>query len=150
MFSDLINFWKQIYLTYKEGKINVVLYYYLVAVLFVVGGLFMYLFFEGAIGVMILLNTVIGRDMSGMQFNILKAIGVVMIIRYSLLSGIDAVAKRTPANITERLTLIEDRLNALHRLAFGEDEEDAEELCKKEIEKRKGESDVKVVDKTKK
>lgn len=144
MFGDLIAMWKQVYLTHKEGKINTVMYWYLVFVLVVVGGLFMYLYWEGCIGIMILFNGLIGVP-TGMSFNILKAIGLVLIIRYALLSGIDAAAKRTPANITERLTLIEDKVNSLHRLAFYEDEEDAEELRKKEIKKREGEKNAKEI-----
>jgi hypothetical protein len=43
---------------------------------------------------------------------------MILIIRYTLLGGIDAVAKRTPDKMEERLTLIEDKLRDMHTLAF--------------------------------
>jgi len=134
MFSDLLKFWKQLYLTHKEGKLSAVMYYYLVCCLFIMAGLFMYLYWEGTIGIMILMNTITGNPMN-IEFNILKSIGVVLIIRYALLSGIDAVARRTPDNITDKLTLLNDKVNALHRLAFEfEDEDDAPKI----IDRRTG------------
>lgn len=134
MISSLIAFWKQTYMTWKEGKINSAMYYYLLGVLVVIAGLYFYLLWQGIVGFSILFGALTGAQY-GIPINAAQAIGMLILIRYSILGGIDAVAQRTPANITERLAVIEDKLNQLHRLAFEFDEE--------------GEDDVKVIDKTK-
>lgn len=120
MFNDLTNAWKQIYATYLEGKINKVMYYYLTLCIGVVGAMFIYLYWSGCLGFSILLSVWAGAKLSTVQppITIVQAIGMVLVVRFTLLGGIDAVAKRTPAKLEERLILIEDKLRDMHKLAF--------------------------------
>ena len=134
MIGAITGFWRQTYATWKEGKINSAMYYYLVGVLGVVVILYFYLLWQGIIGFSILFGAFTGAQY-GIPINTAQAIGMLILVRYSILGGIDAVAQRTPANITERLAIIEDKLNQLHRLAFEMDDDE--------------EHDVKIVDKTK-
>lgn len=140
MISNLIGFWKLIYATYKEGEIQKIMYYYLTGVLGVVVILYFYILWQGIFGFSILFGAFTGAQ-HGIPITLVQAIGMVVIVRYSLLGGIDAVAQRTPANITERLAVIEDKLGELHFLAFGESDEPEdvkiEYKKRKDIEKKK-------------
>jgi hypothetical protein len=120
MIDLLINAWKQVYATYLDKKINKIMYYYLVLCLLIVGGAYFYLYWRGCLGFSILFSVWAGAKLSTAQppITIVEAIGMIIIIRYALLGGIDAVAKRTPDKMDERLTLIEDKLRDMHTLAF--------------------------------
>lgn len=120
MFNDLINAWKQVYATYLEGKLHKVMYYYLTLVIIVIGGLYVYLYYQGCVGLAVIFSAISGVQPSGTAppITIVQAIGIILIIRYTFLGGIDAVAKRVPDHITERLSVIEDKLNDMHELAF--------------------------------
>lgn len=120
MFDALINFWKQTYATYLEGKLNKVMYYYLTLCIGVVGVIYFWLYWNGVVGFALLFSVWAGAPLNTTQppITIVQAIGMILIVRYTFLGGIDAVAKRTPDNIQERLTIIEDKLNDMHELAF--------------------------------
>jgi len=120
MFAELMLAWKQVYATFLDRKIGRVMYYYLVFCLVVIAGLYVYLLWMGAVGFSIMFSVWSGSRLVTDEpaINIVRAIGMILIIRYTLLSGIDAVAKRTPEKMEERLTLIEDKLRDMHTLAF--------------------------------
>ena len=120
MIDMLINAWKQVYATYLDRKIGKVMYYYLVLCLVVVGATYYYLYWAGCVGFSVLFSVWAGAKLSTTQppITIVEAIGMILLVRYAILGGIDAVAKRTPDKIEERLTLIEDKLRDMHMLAF--------------------------------
>lgn len=134
MINNIIAFWKVTYTTYLEKHISKPMYYYLVGVLGVIAVLYFYLLYQGIIGFSILFGSITGAQ-KGIPIDAAQAIGMLILVRYSILGGIDAVAQRTPANITERLAVIEDKINQLHMLAFGES--DDEEPSTKSPDKRK-------------
>lgn len=115
-----MNAWKQIYATYLDRKIGKVMYWYLTLCVIVVGGMYVYIYYAGTIGFAVLLSVWAGAKLSTTQppITIVQAFGMILIVRFTLLGGIDAVAKRTPDKIEERLTLIEDKLRDMHTLAF--------------------------------
>jgi hypothetical protein len=120
MFTELINAWKQIYATYLDRKIDKVMYWYLTLCVIVVAGMYVYIYYAGTLGFAILMSVWAGGKLSTTQppITIVQAFGMILIVRYTLLGGIDAVAKRTPDKMDERLTLIEDKLRDMHTLAF--------------------------------
>lgn len=120
MIEALINAWKQIYATYLDRKINKVMYYYLTLCVIVVAGVYYYLYWMGCVGFAVLFSVWAGAKLSTVQppITVIQAIGMLLLVRYAILGGIDAVAKRTPDKIDERLTLIEDKLRDMHTLAF--------------------------------
>ena len=122
MISEVIKFWKLIHASYLENEIQKPMYLYLSGVIAALVGLYFYVVWSGIVGLSILFGALTGSQI-GIPVTTIQAIGIVVIIRYSLLGGIDSVARRTPDNITERLKLIEDKLNSLHRLAFEMDDE---------------------------
>ena len=83
MFNDLINAWKQVYATYLEGKLHKVMYYYLTLCIFVVGGLYLYLYYQGVIGLAILMSSLAGVQPTTTQppITVVQSIGIILIVR---------------------------------------------------------------------
>ena len=79
-----------------------------------------YIYYAGCVGFALLFSVWAGAKLqvATPPITIIQAFGMILIIRYTLLGGIDAVAKRTPDKMEERLTLIEDKLRDMHTLAF--------------------------------
>lgn len=142
IFDDLMKLWRMIFASWKDGTIRTGMYYYLVGVIFVVGGLYIYLLWQGYVGFAVIFSTITGAQ-SGLAIDVVQAAGILIVVRYMILGGIDAIAKSKPAELSERLMLIEDKVNALHRLAFHEEEDDDEPEEDNEKE------DVKIIDKIK-
>jgi hypothetical protein len=120
MIDLMINGWKQVYATYLDRKIGKVMYYYLTLCIIVIAGAYYYLYYMGCVGFAVLFSVWAGAKLSTVQppITIVQAIGMILLVRYAILGGIDAVAKRTPDKMDERLTLIEDKLRDMHTLAF--------------------------------
>jgi len=140
MFTDLINAWKQVYATYLEGGIHKVMYYYLTLVIIVVGGLYVYLYYSGCLGLAILFSSLAGAQPSGTQppITIVQSIGIILIVRYTFLGALDMIAKKAPDQMLERLSQVEDKIRDLHQLAFtGFMEEKRITEVKKEIKRDK-------------
>jgi hypothetical protein len=122
MFDSLISAWKQIHGTYIAGDIGKVMYYYLTSVLFVIGGIYMYIYYEGCIALAVIMSVFAGAQLSTAQppITIVGAFGIVLIIRYTFLGALDVIAKKTPDKMLERLSQVEDKVRDLHQLAFTE------------------------------
>ena len=122
MFDSLISAWKQIHGTYIAGDIGKVMYYYLVTVLFVVGGLYFWIYYQGCVALAVIMSVFAGAQLSTAQppITIVGAFGIVLIIRYTFLGALDVIAKKTPDKMLERLSQVEDKVRDLHQLAFTE------------------------------
>jgi len=124
MFNELISFWQMVRATYVEKEINKVMYWYLTICIVVVGGLYMYLYYQGCIAFSIIFSSVIGADTGGATISIVQAIGIILILKYVLFGGVEALIKAKPVKLEERLNAIESKVGELHRLAFEEIEEE--------------------------
>lgn len=135
MFDSLISAWKQIHGTYIAGDIGKIMYYYLVTVLFVVGGMYLWIYYEGCISLAVIMSVFAGAQLSTVQppITVVGAFGIVLIIRYTFLGALDVIAKKTPDKMLERLAQVEDKVRDLHQLAFTElmDEEQKREIFAK-------------------
>jgi hypothetical protein len=137
MFDDLIKWWKMVYQTYLAGDLKKPIYYYLTACIVVVGGMYIYIYYSGFIALAIILSALVGvYPPDGIPpISILGAVGIVFILRYGLMGAVDNLAKK-PAQFEERIVTIGDKVNELHKLAFGEVEEEGEENDKGKGTKR--------------
>jgi len=125
VFDDLIKFWRILRATHLEKQLwgGTFMFYYMTMVLAVVGGLYVYLMWEGFIGFAVLFSHLAGSKIptdSLPIIDVVKAAGMILIIRYSILGGLDKLAKRSPENLEPRLREIESKVGELHKLAFGE------------------------------
>jgi hypothetical protein len=129
-YDELLKFWKLLRNSFVMGDIRKPMYYYLSLCLVVVGGLYMYLVWEGFFALAILFSRFAGiTPPAGLPpISLVGSVGIVLIIRYSIFGAVDGLAK-APKALEERMALLEDKVNDLHRLAFGE-VDDAEEKAK--------------------
>lgn len=120
MIGALINAWKLIYQTFLEHRIGRIMYYYLVSLLFVLGGLYFYMLWQGTIGFALLLSVLAGAKLppSSPAITVVQAIGMLLIIRYTMFGVLDEIAKRPNERFGERLTQLEEKVNDLHSLTF--------------------------------
>jgi len=139
MIDMLIKFWQQTHLTYLEGKLRKGMYWYLTACLVVIGCVYYFMIWEGFIGIAVLFSVFAGMKLpvGGVPIDVVKAAGIILIMRYVLMSGIDALAKKTPENVEFRLREIESKIGELHKLAFG-DIDDVIELRKGKPKQKNG------------
>jgi len=121
MFDDLYKAWRSIYMAYLDKSLagGRVMFYYLSLCVLVVAGIYMYLYYQGAVGFAILFSSVAGvKAPNGTPpINILHAIGMILIIRYVMFGGL---TKKAPENLENRLREIESKVGELHKLAFGD------------------------------
>jgi len=136
MIDDLLKAWRLVYATWKDKQIRTGMYYYLVGCIFVVGGLYFYLMWAGFVGFAIIFSALVGVQ-KGIPITIVQGAGIIIVIRYMILGGVDAMAKRTPDDITQKLAILTDKVNALHRLAF-EIEDESDDKIAVEVVKKKG------------
>ena len=122
VFQDLIKFYKLSRMTYLAGDLKKPFYYYLLFCICVIGGMYIYLYSYGVIGLAVLLSLMAGYQtpMTSPPITVLHSIGIVLIMRYTFMSGLDKLAQKTPENIELRLKNLEDKINELHKLAFSE------------------------------
>ena len=123
VFNDLISFWKLVYGSYKEKEIKQIMYWYLTIVIGVIGALYVYLYYEGCVGLAIIFSHISGSGSA--PVSIVQAVGIILMMRYTFMSGVDALAKSKPVNWEARLKSVEDKLADLHQLAFSEIQDDA-------------------------
>lgn len=120
MIGSLINIWKLIYQTYLEHRIGKIMYYYLVSFLFILGGLYFYLLWQGTIGFALLMSVIAGAKLppDTPAITVVQAIGILLVLRYTMFGVLDEIAKRPNERFSERLTLLEEKINDLHSLTF--------------------------------
>lgn len=127
VFEPLLNFWKAVKVTYISGDINKAMYYYLTGVIIVVYGLLMYLFWQGFVGVTIIANQWFLNRISEVPFTITNAIGIILLIRYSIFGAVETLKKKAPENLEQRLKAIEDKMHVIYKMATDIDYEPPKE-----------------------
>jgi hypothetical protein len=112
--------WKLIYQTYLEHRIGRIMYYYLVSFLVIFGGLYFYMLWEGSVGFAVVLSVFAGAKVPSASpaVTVVQAIGMILIVRYTFLGALDEIAKRPADKFSERLAVVEEKLNDLHALTF--------------------------------
>jgi len=128
MFEDLFKGWQLVNQAYLDKSLagGKLMFWYLTACIVVIGGVYMYLYWQGAVGLAVLFSSLAGvrPPVNGIPINIIHAIGIVLILRYVLFSGL---SKKAPQNLENRLREIESKTGELHKLAFGDVESPKEE-----------------------
>lgn len=128
MFEDLFKAWQYVNQAYLDKSLagGKVMFWYLTACLFVVGGIYMYLYWQGAVGLAVLFSSLAGvrPPTNGIPINIVHSIGIILIFKYVVFSGL---TKKAPQNLENRLREIESKTGELHKLAFGDVESPKEE-----------------------
>ena len=120
MIGMLIKFWQMTYQTYLDKRIGKIMYYYLLSIFFVIGGLYFYMIWEGSVGFALLFSVWAGLKISTEvpAITIVQAIGMILIVRYSMFGVLDEIAKRPSDKFSERLAVVEEKISDLHKLTF--------------------------------